>query len=96
MTTFQLGQTIREDTHCTQLYCRDDTKLLKTQPGAGAIFGTKCDGSSGQKICDKGKCKVPDGDGGGGTTVQGVIDSICEAANTVVNAVITSITNIFG
>ena len=93
--SFKLGQTINDATHCTQLYCWDDVAfILKTQPGAGALFGTTCGIG---KICSKGECKEPDVNGGNTTekptdTVAGVIQSICDA----VNNLITSIVNIFG
>ena len=95
---FEIGQQIKEDTHCSQLYCWDDvTLLLKTQPGAPALLGTPCDRG---KVCYKGGCRDIDSIGVIPTTrppitpgpVKGVIQSICDSIDTFV----TSIVNIFG
>ena len=93
-----IGQIIREDTHCHQLYCWDDlTLLLKTQPGAPALLGTRCDRG---RICYKGRCRDRDSievtttmtTPTNPSTISGVIENICNSVNTFV----TSIINIFG
>ena len=85
-----LDLTITEETHCHQLYCWDDvTLLLKTQPGAPALLGTRCDLD---KVCYKGRCQDKSTVEAPTTkrplsnpsTVPGVIQNICDSINTFV------------
>ena len=87
---FLLDLTITEETHCRQLYCWDDvTLLLKTQPGAPALLGTRCDR---EKVCYKGRCQDKNTVGATTTkrplpnpsTIPGVIQNICHSINTFV------------